>query len=128
MPAMPPQNQEQKYTEDIQRLGLGFRAAAIAGHDFLSPFAARLQTRLAKGLRQEGLDGDGWRSRFLRRGDAGRTASWICEPLRACAADLYNCSINMTTFLKRFQIGYVDAIADARNAKSGADDDVVVVR
>jgi len=126
MPQMPPANQSTKYNEEIEALGVAVRAAAIAGHDFLSPLAASLSRRLAKGLRSEGLDGGNFASRFLRGGDAARTAMWITEPMRAAAADLYNCSVNMTTFVRRFRVGYVDAIIQARN--TAKDDDIVVVR
>jgi hypothetical protein len=126
MPAMPPPNQETKYNEQIERLIVALRAAGIAGHDFLGPVVARLHPRLVKGLRAEGLDGGNWRSRFLHHGDAEKTVKWILEPGRAAVADLYNFSVNCTTLLKRFKIGYVDAIKDARNSKT--DDDVVIVR
>jgi hypothetical protein len=125
MPEMPPKNQSDKYNEEVQHLGLLLRAAAVAGYDFLDPWAAKLQKRLEKGLRAKGLDGGSRMSRYLRGGDAHRTAQWICEPLRGGARDLYNFMVNMTTFLRRFQTGYVDPIRAAENAH---DDDVVVVR
>lgn len=127
MPDMPPKNQELGEADNLLKIGEGLRAASIAGSDFVANAAVALTVRLAKGLRSEGLDGGGRLSRYLHGGDAHRTAVYICEPLHALAADLYNAGVNATIFKRRVQTAYIDAIRAARQPH-GAESDIVVVK
>lgn len=121
MPLMPPANQDLKDAQNIDHIAEAMRAAAIAGSDFTANTAIALQLRFANGLRREGLDGGGIRSRWLYGGDANRTAKMIVEPLRAAAHDLYNAAVNFGVFKRRVQTMYVDAIRAARQAHTGDD-------
>lgn len=126
MPEMPPKNQDLREAENIDQIGESLRYAAIVGSDFVATVAIALTLRLTKGLRAEGLDGGGVRSRFLHGGDAARTAKMIVQPLHALSNDLYNAATNASLFKRRFQTMYVEAIRQARAAQHG--DDVVRVK
>lgn len=115
MPQMPP-GQPGTKTSEWKRYAEAFRAAAIQGSDALANMAIPLHGRIVKGLRARGLDGGNWRSRYLHGGDANSAATQICEPLRAAAQDLYNCARNMTIFIRRLEVLYIEPIRQAENA------------
>lgn len=124
MPQMPPQQPTGHKTSEMTRYAEMIRAAAIQGSDALANLAIPLHGRIVKGLRAKGLDGGNWRSKFLHGGDANSAATQICEPLRAAAQDLYNCARNMTIFIRRIEVMYIEPIRQAENA---TDDGVLQV-